>query len=381
MKVCFYNVTATVKSGGLETYCHNLARELQKIGVEVEIVGGAGEESVYGKSAVKTRTFPFRPRESFPVLGSRWRKFAERMSFFFHARDYLSQQDYDWMVIVKPYDFPAVWCLKRRGQKTKVFFRSGGRDFYWGDRIFSRAVDVYASSSRFNASQIKERYGMDVEVIPNGVDAEAFHPAEKDDELAKKLGILPRETVITSAGRLVGWKGLQYILSSLPTIQGSIGGIKYLVIGSGKYRKEMETLAASLEIRDAVIFAGEVKHSDLPRYLSLADLFIQPSVGDEAFGITMIEAMSCGLPVIGTKIGGIPEVITDRETGYLIPPGDPQAIARGVLSLLNNVEERTVMGRKARERTLENFTWEGNARRHLEIFRAKGQPFRGKGAA
>ncbi len=209
---------------------------------------------------------------------------------------------------------------------------------------------------------------MDVEVIPNGVDTDTFFPHEKDYELTKRLGILPEEKVVVSAGRLVGWKGLQYMLSAIPSIKKTIKGIKYLVIGEGAYKKEMVIIADSLRVRDDVIFTGEVRHVDLPRYLSLADIFIQPSIGDEAFGITMIEAMSCGIPVIGTDIGGIPEIIVDGETGYLIPPRNSNAIAETLVKLLMDNKLKEEVGRRSRERVMEKFTWKKNAERHLEIF-------------
>ena len=121
-----------------------------------------------------------------------------------------------------------------------------------------------------------------------------------------------------------------------------------------------------LGIEKQVIFNGPVAHSDLPAFYCCGDAGIFPSTGDEAFGITIAEAMACGLPVIGSYIGGIPEVIGNEGTaGLLVSPGHPEAIAHAIRQLMDDDEKCRVMGLNARQRIENLYTWQHSAKRLL----------------
>jgi glycosyltransferase involved in cell wall biosynthesis len=102
-----------------------------------------------------------------------------------------------------------------------------------------------------------------------------------------------------------------------------------------------------------------VAHDRLPDYYAAADVGVFPSIGDEAFGITIAEAMSCAKPVIGSYIGGIPEVVgNEGSCGVLVPPGDPRALAQAMRALALDPARRAAMGRAARARIERHYTWE-----------------------
>ncbi len=368
MRVCFFNVTTTVLVGGLETYCRELASELAKLGCTIDILGGKPPGSRGLQiPGVRVVTFPFYPAEKVPVGGTRGSRLIERLTFVYNARHFFLSQDYDIVVIVKPFDFPAMFWSKRK-KDFKVVYRSGGREFYMTDRFFVRCVDYFISSSHYNADQLRTHYKVPVEVIHNGVDIDKFKPGERDLNLAASLGLKESKVIIT-VGRVVGWKGLQVLMDTLPAIKKVIPDVSWVIVGGGEYLDVLQIKCREMKLEDSVIFVGEIPHERLPEYISLADVMVQPSIAEEAFGITLVEAMACGIPAIGSRLGGIPEIIIDRQTGFLVTPRDREALAGAVIKILEDDDLRRSYGASARERVVEHFTWAANAGRHLEAFR------------
>jgi glycosyltransferase involved in cell wall biosynthesis len=352
MRICFYNVTASFIPGGLETYCWEVGRALARRGHEVTIVAGDRGEARHEE--VKLVRFRFRIEQSWPNFGTRFRRLMERLSF---ARggglQHLVQAGYDAVVINKPFDFPVLWQARRSGMRARTLFRSGGTDFFLGDRLFAGAIDHWVSTSRYNAAQVEARYDRAVSVIHNGVDTDAFSPRDPDRSLAN----LPAGArVIVSVGRLVGWKGLHLIIEALTDLPPDV---HFLVIGEGSEREALQGLAARLGVGARVRFAGRIAHAELPRWLACGDIFVQPSIGEEAFGISVVEAMACGLPVLAADNGGMREIVLPGSTGYLLPPGDVAAWRTALTGLL--AAGGPEMGRAARRRAIDSFTWAANA--------------------
>lgn len=357
MRICFYNVTASFMPGGLETYCWELGRALARRGHEVTIVAGDRGEARHDE--VKLLRFPFRIEQSWPHFGHRFRRLMERLSF---ARggglDHLAGAGYDAVVINKPFDFPVLWQARRRGMRSRTLFRSGGTDFYAGDRWFAGAVDLWVSSSGYNAAQVEARYGRRVSVIHNGVAIDRFQPVARSGEYA---GIPRQARVIVSVGRLVGWKGLHVIVDALA---GLPSDVHYLVLGEGGERAELERRAAQRGVASRVHFAGRIAHADLPRWLARGEVFVQPSIGEEAFGISLVEAMACGLPVLASDNGGMKEIVLPGATGQLLPPGDVAAWTAALARAFGDPAMRAAQGEAARRRAVDHFTWAANAAAH-----------------
>jgi hypothetical protein len=160
MRIAFYNVTATYLTGGLETYCWEAGRALSRRGHQVSIVAGARGAARHDE--VQLVQFPFRAEKEWPDLGVRFRRLAERASFARHAMDHLLQAGYDAIIINKPFDFPVLWRARQRGLKAATLFRSGGTDFFAGDRWFAGAVEHWVSASRYNAQQVTQRLADDM---------------------------------------------------------------------------------------------------------------------------------------------------------------------------------------------------------------------------
>ena len=366
MKICFYNVTASFIPGGLETYCWEAGRALARRGHRVSIVAGSGGEPRHQE--VELLRFPFRIEQSWPDFGTRFRRLMERLSFARHSLAHLVGAGYDAVVVNKPFDFPILWQARRKGLKAQTVFRSGGTEFYAGDRYFSSSVDHWLSTSRYNAAQVAEHYGRAVTVVQNGVDVEQFRPRERSAQMREQLGLPVSARVLTSVGRLIGWKGLRVIIEALRELPPDV---HYLVVGEGTEKEALRGQAAQLGLSERVHFCGRIAHDRLQQVLVEADLLVQPSLGEESFGITLVEAMACALPVLASKQGGMMEIVVPGVTGELLPPGEVGAWRDAIAHLLQLPERMRALGAAGRMRAVAEFTWAANAAKLEQILMEK----------
>ena len=371
MKICFYNVTASFIPGGLETYCWELGRAFAQRGHDVTIMAGERDAARYPARypEVKLVTFPFRIEQDWPDLGTRFRRLMERLSFARHSLGALVQGGYDAVIVNKPFDFPILYRARQSGLRAKTLFRSGGTDFFLADRLFAGAVQCWVSSSRYNARQVAARYHRHVEVIHNGVDVDRFVPRVRDAGERDALGLPHEAFVFASVGRLVGWKGLRVVIEALA---GLPDRIHYLAVGEGPEREALEALAAQTGLGARVHFAGRVAHDRLPQVLAQCDALLQPSIGEEAFGISVVEAMACGLPALVSNQGGLPEIVVDAECGRLVAPGDVAAWRAAIDALANDAAQARRMAAAARARVESEFTWKASAAKHEALLFGTG---------
>jgi len=356
MKVCLYNVTTGHVRGGLETYCVEMGKALARRGHAVTLVAGAGAKNL-GEAGLPVVAFPFRHRSTFGDFGTRYRKLMERLSFGRAAWRHLVAGDFDAVIVTKPFDFPVLWWARRRGMRARTLFQSGGTDFFPGDRWFAGAIDCWAACSAYTARQVRERYRREVGVLANGVDTERFSPGLRDPAVRAAWGVPPDVPVLMSVGRLIGWKGLRVIVQALPQMPA----VHYVVVGEGAERPRLEEQAARLGVGERVHFLGGVDHDRLPPLLREADIFVQPSIGEEAFGITVIEAMASGLAVVASRNGGMLEIIRDGDNGVLAPVGDVEAWRDTLNALLNDRARLAGIARRARADAETRFTWAAKA--------------------
>lgn len=366
MKIAFVDVTVTVNYGGIQTAVWELARVLTQLGHEVSVFGGEGAVLPVLDASIVVRRFPYTPRERFPKFGTRFRKLAERISFARQARAAVADGGFDWVILTKPFDF--VWPrMMPKGGKTRFAFMSGGTDFFKGDRWLAQKVDAWFACSHFNAWQLYQHYRQFPRVMFNGVDVDRFAPGVRDEALREQWGVRQDEVVFAFAGRLVGWKGLHLAIAALASDALKDLPVRLLIIGKGEAQPKLEAQAAALGVTRQVLFPGAVAHADLPKWYASSDAGIFPSVGDEAFGITIAEAMSCGLPVVASYNGGIPEVVGNEEhTGYLFESGNVAECAAAMRRLVVDASQRQGMGQAARLRIQQRYTWEASARRLLK---------------
>lgn len=371
MKIAFIDVTTTVSFGGVQTAVWQLAIVLSDIGHEVTIYGGDGaaRADLAGRP-VAVRTYPFTPRERFPNFGTRFRKLAERISFARNARADVIAARHDWVILTKPFDF--FWTrLMPESHPTRFAFMSGGTDFMRGDRWLAGRVHAMVACSHFNAQQNYSRFKRQVGVMFNGVDTAQFVSGQRDEQRRLGLGFQPEDVVFVFAGRIVGLKGLHLAVQALaePVLSGF--PVKVLVVGNGEALERLKRMARDLGVDGRIVFHAAVPHAQLPGLYACADVGLFPGLGEEAFGISVAEAMACGLPVVASYNGGMPEVIgNEGSCGRLFSLGDVAACAEAMAEMAGSSQQREHMGAAARRRIETGFTWRQAAERLLVVLRS-----------
>jgi glycosyltransferase involved in cell wall biosynthesis len=338
MRIALYNLTTTTRFGGVESFVWDLGRELARRGHAVTIIGGVGKRRELAPG-VRVLMFPFIDRYRFQTLPLLRRAYAEaklleRLSLAIAALPELIAGGYDIIHIQKPYDLgPAL--LARRFGGARVVLGCHGEDFYPGDTLLASRVDAAVSCSRFNARTVAARYGFEPTVVFNGIDTSLFRPTTPDPDIVRTDGT----PLLLWVGRLQPWKGVDVALRALREIPQAY----LMIVGDGETRADLERLAQELGLAERVRFLGALPRERLPSIYAAADLLLATSFASETFGIGLVEAQACGLPVVASRFGGFPEVIDEGHTGLLVPPRDPTALAAAVRTLLNDPERRRAM--------------------------------------
>jgi rhamnosyl/mannosyltransferase len=209
---------------------------------------------------------------------------------------------------------------------------------------------AYVASSRY-LRDVRDK----CTVVPIGIDVGHFgdRPGRTSAALRARWGLPADRPVAVFVGRLRYYKGLDYLLRALPLVPD----VHLLLVGGGPLWDSMRALAAALGVADRVVFTGDVDDGDLPACYAAGDLFVLPShTRAEAFGTSIVEAMAAGVPVVSTEIQtGTSWVNQDGVTGLVIPPCDPQALARAIRTLVADPARREAMGRAGRARAHQMF--------------------------
>ena len=232
------------------------------------------------------------------------------------------------------------------------------------------------ANSRFTA-QLVEKAGVAphrIEIIHPGCDVDRFQPYESGPDLRQQmLGPQASSRVILSVGNLVARKGHDMVIRALPRLLQKMRDVVYLIVGEGPYRSQLESLVASLGLRERVIFAGRVADENLPEVYALSDVFIMPSrehldsCDVEGFGMVFLEASACAKPTIAGRSGGIDDAVLDGVTGLLVNPLDVDDIAAALWIILSNRELAIQLGHRGRSRVVSDFAWPRIAGRVQQI--------------
>ena len=229
-----------------------------------------------------------------------------------------------------------------------------------------------AAIHRANAVTCPSRYSRDilldmmpklghkrVEVIPWGVDAGRFRPADDRAGLRASLGWGHGEIVLVTARRLVPRMGVGQLIHGFGLAAHERDDLRLVVAGDGPLRGRLEALAC--RAGGTVDFVGFVPEDALVRYFQAADLFVLPSIDLEAFGLVTVEALACGTPVLGTQRCATPEILGPLDERLLIPRDDAQAIAEAILGPGIAVAREPGFGERCRAHVVENYTWDSTA--------------------
>lgn len=228
------------------------------------------------------------------------------------------------------------------------------------------AVSDAVLSSVLKRQMIKHGQYM---TIYNGVDLETFNiPKVSVEAFKTNLGITTNDKVVGNVGNLLAGKGHRYLLEAARLVLNDFSGVSFVIVGKEESQESLNRLlqlAERLKIREKVIFTGF--RQDVAQLMATFDVFVLPSLW-EGFGIVLLEAMAMGKPVIGTKVGGIPEIIEDGANGFLVEPRNPRQLAEKILALLCDESMRDRMGQNGRQIVHERFSIQRTVRATEQVY-------------
>jgi glycosyltransferase involved in cell wall biosynthesis len=227
-------------------------------------------------------------------------------------------------------------------------------------RVFARARRLVAVSP----VSLADGYAKAVRITP-GVDTGLFTPGVPASQRAKTVVFVGRMS------RSSAWKGVDVLIRAFALLVEEVPEARLKLVGDGDAVPDLLALAAELGVADRVETTGSLGGERLADAVRTASVLALPSLTDaESFGMTLIEGMACATPVVGSEAGGIPLVVDDGETGFLVPPGDPAALATACGKLLTEGELADRMGAAGRLAAEQRYAWPALTERYLELFRS-----------
>ena len=259
------------------------------------------------------------------------------------------------------------YVLSLRGSDANVGLNSKGL-VKWVLGLVGRRSDALISVSQvIDAAVRRERYTDDPLLLENGVDMDVYRPLDGQGH-REHLGLPDGARVIVSVGNLVAMKGYDILISALPEIAESNPNAFLVLIGDGQERERLMAQAASQGLEDRVRFTGYLPPNEVPAWLNVADVFVLPTLSEGRPNV-VLEAMACGRPVVATRVGGIPEIVEDGRTGFLVEPRQPRQLAERISILLGDRDLGQKMGRAGRQTLIDRgLTWDHHVDRLVEIY-------------
>lgn len=407
LRICLLGYRSNPHSGGQGVYIKNLSRALKDLGHRVHVVSGPPYPDL--DTDIPLTGLPsldlYNPENMFrmpsaaelrnPVnliewLGISSMGFTEPLTFGIRARRYVRARAAAYDIVhdnqCLSYGIGDIARLLPTLATIhhpitidrKIAIRSAGsiwrkiQKWRWHtfigmqQRVARRLSHILTVSSRAR-EDISRDFGIPegrIRVVPNGIDTERFHPLSGVDR--------ERNSVMVTNSADVPLKGLCYLLRAIAEVAKS-RPVKLVVVGSLKANGMIARLIQELGIAPLVMFTGRIPHETFVLEYARAAMAVVPSVY-EGFGLPAGEAMACGVPVISTTGGALPEVV--GNAGILVPPRDPVAIARAILFLLDNPDRAAALGRAGYERVMAQFTWRRAAEKTVSVYQEVRSAFR-----
>jgi len=376
-------------SGGMNVYVRELARELAKRGVEIDVFTRWREPDdpriqtlAPGARVIHIPSGPVRyiPKlEVYERIGDFTAQVADHIEA--EGRSYDLIHSHYWLSAVVARDLARRWSLpriqmfhtlglvKREVMDEDIDGESEARIAV--EREAARESDGLVAASEIEASELMQLYGADPEricVVPCGVDPDVFRPMRQADARAA-LGRDQCERLVLFVGRIEQIKGIDVLLESLGLLFGKRPDLRseicLLVVGGAldpgddapetEKVLELRRLVHEHRMEDNVDFVGSLDQPRLAQWYAAADVCAVPSL-TESFGLVALESMACGTPVVATRVGGLQTVVQHGESGLLVPAGDHRALAEAIERVLTDHRLRMHLAHGARERA-ELFTW------------------------
>ena len=405
MKICLLSYRGNVYCGGQGIYIHYLAREFQKLGHQVEIIGAPPYPDPpdgvklhklpsfsYYQSPNCTKTLDsslFRsPLNLYELTTSYLGTFPEPLAFtiraYYKLKKLLTHDRFDIIHDNQSLGYGLLWIRKMEipivvtihhpipidrdldiAHAKNLWHKLGLMRWYsfcTMQRQVAKRMDRIITVSQSSAKDIErclEVPRSKIRVAENGIDTNLF---KRDDSVPKE----PNSLILINSGEKP-IKGVHYLLKALQLLQGQ-AKVKLTIVGSTAPDGQHLKLVKEYGLEDIVTFTGRISAEELVKHYSMSEISVVPSLY-EGFGLPAAEAMSCKLPVIATRAGALPEVVgQDGDAGILVPPADPDALAAAIKRLLPDKHLQRKMGEAGRKRVERNLTWEQAAKKTLEVY-------------
>jgi glycosyltransferase involved in cell wall biosynthesis len=237
------------------------------------------------------------------------------------------------------------------------------------DKVLSQADVIISPSHRYaESSRFLSKYKNKTVVIPNGINLKDWDIPYSKEECRNKLGLPLNKKIMLFFGYLTPYKGPDVLVRAMPAILKTIPNGELVIVGTGTMYDELIAISKRLGVAKHSKFVGFVDDYLKPLYYRSADVFVLPStMRTENFPIANLEAMACGIPIVASNIGGIPDVVKDGENGLLIPPNDVKLLAAAMIRLLGDEDEIERMGKNGRTKIVD-YSWKNIAEKTNAIY-------------
>jgi glycosyltransferase involved in cell wall biosynthesis len=391
VKVCFISPEYLPLSGGTGAYVYYLSNELMKRGNSAYIVTGYDESRDVKVNQqhyiffLKTLKAPV--VKSFLFAGAAFRKLNKMRGSFPVDITHVN------LPLVPSFAVPrgfgktlistvhSTWKGEAEAIKGEPYSRLNSNEkfmvsFNWFLRVFEEKMlersNKIIAVSDFTRRELLQYYEVKedkIRVIHNGVDVDKFKPATDKLKAKAELGFNPEDKAILSVGRLYARKGLFTLIESMALVTRKFKNATFIIAGKGlsNEMKKLVSYAAKLGVKDNIVFTGYFPDKKLPRLYQAADVFAF-STFYENLPFAVLEALSTGLPVVTTNVGGIPEMIQNGRNGFLVQPFNSREIADRILYYLEHPAAASEMGFLARKTILERFDWRLIVKKVLKVY-------------
>lgn len=223
-------------------------------------------------------------------------------------------------------------------------------------------ADVLCATSETIKTYIHQVLSKPVEVIPFGVDLNKFKPLKVSSLFAEQ------QRVIGCVKSLKSVYNIDVVIKAFKLLKDKgVENIKLLIVGDGSLKGELQNLVKELHLESEVVFSGRISQEEIPKYLNMLDVLVNVSEY-ESFGVSVVEAMACEIPVVVTNVGGLKEVVDSRNIGALVGVGDVDETADAVLEILNHENLRESRVRLAKEKVKKYYNWDENLKSMEQIY-------------
>lgn len=348
--------------GGVATHVAELSRALRDLGLEISVVAPRWPGSVSGPGLdglPVTRHSPLITAQPFSDwLLARWCRAEVRA----RGVDLLHVHGLRPLAGALATGLPVIFTNHTSGF-LKTLARGGARLRRVARRLAGCAA-ILAPSEELAAGTRQAGYPGPVHYLPNGVDADRFAPGPEAGWRAR-WGLAADEVAVVLARRLVAKNGVVVAARALREVTAKV---RMIFVGEGPERGVIEATLTAEGTASRALLAGDTPNDQMPGIYRAADFCVLPSLM-EATSIAGLEAMASGRALIGSAVGGIPALIAHEQTGLLVPPADPAALARAIDRLAHDAPLRQQLGANARASVLRDFTWQRIAEQTSEVYR------------